>query len=111
MLEPDWVAEAAEHHLLPHVEHACGEHGWTLRYAQVDDAILDVQVVVRGGSPGALQDAAFTLIATFAEASTHIVERRPTEGRIELIVTTGMLEGDGPFAPHGHVVRLAISST
>ena len=27
---------------------------------------------------------------------------------VELLATTGMLEGDGAFAPHGHTVRIAV---
>ena len=41
---------------------------------------------------------------------THVVERSPDVGRdVELFVTTGMLEGDGHFAPHGHTVRFRVS--
>jgi hypothetical protein len=47
--------------------------------------------------------------ATFAEASTHVAETVADAGReAELLVTTGMLAGDGDFAPHGHVVRITV---
>jgi hypothetical protein len=75
----------------------------------VKDAILDVEVVADGGSWRELREAAFGLVGTFAESSTHVVERSGDDrGSVELLVTTGMLEADGAFAPHGHVVRIAV---
>jgi len=75
----------------------------------VNDATLDVEVVAAGASWRELREAAFGLVGTFAESSTHVVERSGDDrGSVELLVTTGMLEGDGAFAPHGHVVRIAV---
>jgi hypothetical protein len=110
MLAPDWVAEDAELHLLPHVERACVVRGWELRRSEVVDNVLEVDVVVPGSSFRDVREVAFTLIGTFAEGSTHVVEMRPDEDAVELLVTTGMLDGDGAFAAHGHVVRLAVRS-
>jgi hypothetical protein len=45
----------------------------------------------------------------FAEASTHLVDFG-SDRDVELVVTTGMLPGDGAFGPHGHVVRIAVRS-
>ena len=109
MLEPDWVAEDPEHHLLPHVERACRERGWSVRRAEVVDAVLEVDVLVAEASLGARREVAFALIGTFAEASTHVVDFG-SDRDVELVVTTGMLPGDGAFAPHGHLVRLAVRS-
>jgi hypothetical protein len=48
-------------------------------------------------------------VGSFAEASTHVVERGRAGGRqVTLLVTTGLLEGDGHFAPHGHTVVVRI---
>jgi len=75
----------------------------------VNDATLDVEVVATGASWRELREAAFGLVGSFAESSTHVGERSGDDrGSVELVVTTGMLEGDGAFAPHGHVVRIAV---
>ena len=109
MLETDWVTEDPEAHLLPHVERLAEERGWRIARAAVVDSILEVDVEVRDGTWRSLREAGFALVGTFAEASTHVVETRPDVGReVELLVTTGMLAGDGEFAPHGHLVRIAV---
>ena len=90
------------------VRRVCEERGWRLERAEVVDAVLAVEA----GTPATSappREAAFALIASFAEASTHVVERSPYVGRdVDLFVTTGMLEGDGSFAPHGHTVRIRV---
>jgi hypothetical protein len=108
MVLPDWVAEAPDLHLLPHVERMCEEHGWGILRADVADGVLEVDVTTTAQSRGELRAAAFVLIGSFAESSTHVVARSPDDTSVEVTVTTGMLEGDGAFAPHGHVVRLSV---
>jgi uncharacterized protein YihD (DUF1040 family) len=108
MLEPDWVAEEPDLHLLPHIRRLCDERSWTLARADVVEDVLEVEVVV---APAAVEptEAAFTVLGTFAEASTHVVVQAAEAGKsVELLATTGMLEGDGAFAPHGHTVRIAV---
>jgi len=105
---PDWVAEAPDFHLLPHLERMCEEHGWRILRADVADGVLEVDVTTAAQSRGELRAAAYALIGSFAEASTHVVESSPDDSSVEVTVTTGMLEGDGAFAPHGHVVRLSL---
>lgn len=110
MLEPDWVTEDADAHLLPHVRRMCAERGWELTRAEVADAVLEVDVFARAATVRNPREAAFALLGTFAEASTHVVERSPDVGRdVEIFATTGMLEGDGDFAPHGHTVRIRVT--
>jgi hypothetical protein len=108
MVLPDWVAEAPDLHLLPHVERVCEANGWRILLAHVADGVLEVDVTTAAQSRGELRAAAFVLIGSFAEASTHVVATSPDDSSVEVTVTTGMLEGDGAFAPHGHVVRLAL---
>lgn len=109
MLEPDWVAEDPEAHLLPHMRRLCAERGWELTRSDVADAVLEVDVVAPAATVRSPYEAAFSLLGTFAEASTHVVERSTDVGKeVELFVTTGMLEGDGVFAPHGHTVRISV---
>jgi hypothetical protein len=109
MLERDWVAEEPDAHLLPHIRRACAEQGWTVVRADVVDAILEVEV----SAPGARNPtaAAFTLLGTFAEPGTHVATTTHDVGReIAVTITTGVLEGDSPFAPHGHVVKLLVTT-
>lgn len=109
MLEPDWVAEEPDAHLLPHVERLCAERGWSVARAEVVDAVLEVDVAAADASTRSAHDVGFALVGTFAEASTHVVDVGRGGGReADLLVTTGMLEGDGHFAPHGHTVRLRV---
>jgi hypothetical protein len=108
MVLPDWVAEAPDVHLLPHVERMCEVNGWRIVRADVADGVLEVDVTTGARSHGELRAAAFVLIGSFAEASTHAVATSPDDSSVEVTVTTGMLEGDGAFAPHGHVVRLSL---
>ena len=107
MLEPDWVTEEPDLHLLPRIERASAAHGWSVVRADVVDAVLDVEV----HAPGARNptEAAFLLLGTFAEPATHVATTTHDVGReIAVTITTGVLEGDSHFAPHGHVVRLHV---
>jgi uncharacterized protein YihD (DUF1040 family) len=109
MLEPDWVAEDPDLHLLPHIERLCAERGWNISRSDVVDAVLEVDVDTPRGTAASPREAAFAIVGTFAEASTHVVERSPDVGKsVEIHATTGMLEGDGEFAPHGHTVRIRV---
>jgi len=86
----------------------CAEHGWRILRAGVADGVLEIDVSTTARSRGELRAAAFVLIGSFAEASTHVAASSPDDSSVEVTVTTGMLEGDGAFAPHGHVVRLSV---
>ncbi len=109
MLDAYWVAEEPELHLLPHIRRLCEEQTWNLARADVVDAVLDVEVVVPAATSRSPTEAAFSILGTFAEASTHVLVQAAGVGEsVELLVTTGMLEGDGVFAPHGHTVRIAV---
>ena len=109
MLESDWVAEDPEAHLLPHLQRLCVERDWELVRAEVADAVLEIDVIAPTGTVASAEEAAFGLLGTFAEASTHAtVERTADPGGVVLFATTGMLEGDGAFAPHGHTARIAV---
>ena len=62
----------------------------------VIDAVLVVEVDAPAASVRSPHEAAFALLGTFAEASTHVVETVADVGReVELLATTGMLAGDG----------------
>ncbi len=74
------------------------------------DATYELRLRWAGaGDPdlGAVRAAIFAIIASVAESTTLVHERREPE---ELIfeVVTGTLAGEGPFASHGHTLRLRI---
>ena len=97
-----WVAEEPEQHLLPHLTAAAAAVGADLLDAQTVNGVLEVRVRRGGRSPRDLRQLVFVLVGSLAEASTHV--RQEGDGRFEVV--TGMLEGDGDFAPHGHLLRL-----
>ena len=99
---PGWVAEEPEAHLLPHLEGTIAELGLELVRWRDVDGVLEVDVDIGDRPRRAGRATTFALIATIAEASTHVREVEP--GVLEVI--TGQLAGDGSFATHGHVVRI-----
>jgi hypothetical protein len=56
---------------------------------------------------GHLREDVYRVIGSFAELSTHVLER-PADDAVEFDVTTGMRAGTTPFRPHGHLVRLRL---
>jgi hypothetical protein len=111
MEEPDWVTEDADAHLLPHIERTCTQNGWEIRRAEVVDAVLEVDVAV-AGARREQHAAAYAILGSFAESATHVTQTNAVDRSwVELVVTTGTLAGDGPFAAHGHVVRLSVRET
>lgn len=105
---PNWVAEEPEVHLLPHLERACESLPFELVSAQrTVDGVFDVTVRWTGGaSVGAVREAVFALIGSFAESATAIRQRR--DGGLVFEVATGMLD-DAEFAPHGHTLRFTVT--
>ncbi|WP_405021719.1 hypothetical protein OHV05_37760 (plasmid) [Kitasatospora sp. NBC_00070] len=104
-----WVTEDPDGHLLPHLRGACESAGspWRLLGAKLlDDGVYEVQLATRTGPTTAdlpIRDA-LALLAPVAEASFAV--RQVDEDTIECV--TGMLDGDGTYATHGHLIRLRI---
>jgi hypothetical protein len=51
----------------------------------------------------------YALIATIAETVTVVHEPPAARGRV-LEVLSGSADGDGPFAGHGHTIRLVVAT-
>jgi hypothetical protein len=103
LARPGWVAEDPDAHLLPHLEATAAANGWTLVRWKNVDGVLDVELDVGGERAHKTRvEAAYALVGSMAEASTHVREVEPAVYE----VLTGMLPGDGSFATHGHVVRI-----
>lgn len=111
--EPDWIAEAAEDHLLPHIQRACAEPGsaWHLMRTITRSAVFEIELTWAGPAPtpGDLRAKVFTLIGRFAEGTTY-VRQVPTEGMLEFHVTTGLVGSDTSFTPHGHLIRIIVTA-
>jgi hypothetical protein len=111
MQSHDWVAEDPQAHLLPHIEASCRAlpNVWRLAGTETDVACF----VVRLGWLRALGDSrqltrdVYTLLGAIAENGTflHMSKR---DGMVVVEVTTGMLDGEGPFRGHGHTLRLEV---
>ena len=104
---PDWVAEEPEVHLRPHLEHAALALGFGLRSTALDGATYEVRLTWLGEkSRRSVRRAAWALIGSVAEESTHVAEW-VDEDAVVFDVATGTV-GSPVFAPHGHLLRLRI---
>jgi hypothetical protein len=106
---PDWVAEEPEVHLRPHLERTALGLGFGLRGTGRDGATYEVRLIWLGDkSRRAVRRAAYALIGTVAEESTHVAEW-VDEDTVVFDVATGIV-ADVHFAPHGHLLRLRIET-
>jgi hypothetical protein len=110
---PAWIAEQPELHLLPHIEHACGQPNapWRLVDAQMDTAaVYHVRLawLRQGENLRRLREDVFALIGMVAESVTY-VHQHITDSTVSYDLCTGMLDDDSPFAPHGRLMRLTIT--
>jgi hypothetical protein len=121
---PDWVAEDADAHLLPHLHRACEQGAVPFRFegASTDlDGAYAVELAWLGRPEDvrAVRAAAYALIGEVAESASYIRQRRDDaaadvdepsgDGALVFEVATGMLAPDTHFAPHGHVLVLRVT--
>ena len=106
---PRWVAEEPELHLAPHLRRASvdGLHIGEIRTVQ--DGVLAVTAECdQGASRGELRRLAWALLGTIAEPAASVRERHDDDAAIYEVVT-GIPDDTGPFASHGHTVRLTLT--
>jgi len=106
---PRWVAEEPELHLAPHLRRASvdGLHIGEIRTVQ--DGVLAVTAECdQGASRGELRRLAWALLGTIAEPAASVRERHDDDAAIYEVVT-GIPDDAGPFASHGHTVRLTLT--
>ena len=112
MLRPDWVAEEPEAHLLPHITALCEREGSPLRLVSTvsEGPIFVVTLEWTRAIANArnVTSAAYSLLGTFAESNTYVREEA-RDGAIDFEITTGLLDTDGPFKGHGHVLRFHVT--
>jgi hypothetical protein len=108
---PDWVTEDPEAHLLPGLRRGAEATGLTITsFASDPEGTFTVHLKGAGDrSKRELRQAAWTIIGFVAELSSHVRESRD-EGGATYEVVTGNPQGAGPFATHGHSIRLVIDS-
>ena len=111
MARPDWIAEDPEIYLGEHFRRACNRDGAPMRLTRV--ATEDAMLVLGLEAPHSLDKPAIraevlTILGSFAEASTFIRES-DRDGAMVFDAVTGVLDGDGPYAGHGHLVRFIIT--
>lgn len=117
--EPDWVAEAPEVHLRPHIEEWCESDGrLAFRDSFTDQSkayVLDLEWNGPPAGVGQARAAAFSLIGSFAESATYVRQRRvPADGdvsarKLRFEVGTGELAPETRFHSHGHAVVINVT--
>lgn len=105
---PGWVAEEPEAHLVPHLRGAGVPGLRLLECRSGDDGVLEVTAEHGAGdSRGGIRRLAWALIGIVAEPAASVREHRDGDSAV-FDVVTGIPEGAGPFASHGHTLRLTI---
>jgi len=105
---PAWVAEEPEAHLVPHLRSARVPGLRLTGWHTGSDGVLQVVAEHRtGDSRGEVRQRAWALIGTIAEPAASVRERFDGE-MVIFEVVTGIPDGPGPFASHGHAVRLTL---
>ncbi|MEV4570859.1 hypothetical protein AB0K12_44515 [Nonomuraea sp. NPDC049419] len=104
MASGGWVTEDPEVHLLPHLR---GVPGWEVLDGRlVDDGFYEVRARREEELEGvAAYRAAIRLLSVIAEPSFLVRQAAP--GVYECV--TGVLDGDGVYRSHGHLVRLIVT--
>jgi hypothetical protein len=112
MQQDGWVAEDPDVHLGVHLRAAADKAPATWRLVSTNDEpnryVVELEWRRRGGNMRELVADVYALIGRIAEVHTHVSERK-TPATVEFDITTGILDGDGPFAPHGHVIVLRMA--
>jgi len=111
--ESGWVAEEPDQHLLPHLLPALEASGGGLSLVswRIDAGGLELTLSKPDAfGPRQTRGAIFRLLGAVAESVTFVRELDDSGPR-RYEVCTGTLEGDSPFAGHGHVLRFVVDET
>lgn len=106
---PGWVAEEPEVHLVPHLREA-NIAGLHLTECQTsNDGVLAVSATYTpAASRHDIRQRAWALLGSIAEPAASV--REHVNGQtIVFDVVTGIPAGPGPFATHGHAVRVTLT--
>ena len=105
----DWVAEDPEAHLLPGLREQIETSNLVIESVEVEpDGALRVRLNSRSKqSRRELRQSVWSILGGVAELATFVREKRSADG-ISFEVVTGNPRDEGPFATHGHVIRLEV---
>jgi hypothetical protein len=108
---PRWVAEDPEIHLAPHLRSASVEGVRIAEIRAVQDGVLAVTAEYdQGASRGEVRRLAWALLGTIAEPAASVREHHDDDAAVYEVVT-GIPDNSGPFASHGHTLRLTLRPT
>jgi hypothetical protein len=105
---PGWVTEEPEVHLIPHLRDA-NVAGLQLVECQTgEDGVLAVSATYHpDASRRDIRQHAWALLGTIAEPAASV--REHADGKAVVFeVVTGIPDGSGPFASHGHLLMLTV---
>jgi hypothetical protein len=105
----DWVTEDPEAHLLSKMRAKVEAAGMIIKSVAVEpDGALSLKLeALDKKRPRELREAVWTILGGVAELSTHVHETQ-AEGSVLFEVVTGIPPNQGPFATHGHTLRIRI---
>jgi hypothetical protein len=105
---PGWVAEEPDVHLVPHLQNASVPGVRVLACHTGDDGVLNVSAEHGpGDSRREIRTQAWALLGHIAEPLGSVHEHRAGDA-VVFDVITGMPSQSGPFATHGHTLRLSL---
>ena len=105
---PGWVTEEPEAHLVPHLRDATIDGLQVVECQTRDDGVLAVTATHQpGASRSDIRRRAWALLGTIAEPAASVREHADGQAAVFEMVT-GIPAGSGPFASHGHSLRLTL---
>jgi hypothetical protein len=105
---PGWVAEEPEVHLVPHLREANIAGLQLIECLARQDGVLAVSATYPPDtSRHDIRQRAWGLLGSIAEMATSVREHVDGEAVVFEMVT-GIPDGPGPFASHGHSVTLTL---
>ena len=108
---PGWVTEEPEMHLVPHLRDADIDGLQLVGCQTGEDGVLAVNATYDlGASRSDIRRRAWALLGTIAEPAASVREHADREAVVFELVT-GIPDGSGPFASHGHSLRLTLVPT
>ena len=108
---PGWVAEEPEAHLVPHLRAASIDGLHLVDCHTGDDGVLAVTATYDpGASRSAIRHRAWQLLGTIAEPAASVREHADGD-TVVFEMVAGIPDGPGPFASHGHSLRLTLTPT
>ncbi|HEV2027813.1 MAG TPA: hypothetical protein VGS16_04685 [Candidatus Dormibacteraeota bacterium] len=105
----DWVTEDPETHLMPGLRERAEVSGLVIDSYEVEpDGALRVRLTcTTRQSRREIRQSVWSILGGVAELTTFVREVGSADS-ITFEIVTGIPPGEGPFATHGHVLRLQV---